>query len=181
MTDTLLKEIRHELQMGTTNKNHPFRYCTFATVGLDRVARLRTVVIRNMTDDFVFSIYTDKRSKKVIHIKENKMVSMLFYHPNKLMQIKVEGTAVINKNPEVLKALWKKVDQSSQKDYTTALPPGSTVVNPNQVEYLRNEDYFCLLEVHPFKIEYLKLIKPHHLRVRYSFIENHWKGEFLVP
>lgn len=181
MTDTLLNEIRLDLQKGATEKNHPLRYCTFATVGLDRVARLRTVAIRNMTDNFIFSIYTDKRSKKIIHIKENKMVSMLFYNPEKLTQIKIEGTAVIIRDPEILKALWKKVDQSSQKDYTTALPPGSTVDDPDHVEFLRNEDYFCLLEVHPFKIEYLKLKKPHHLRIRFSNKEDKWKGEFLVP
>ena len=181
MTGKLLEEIKQDLKNGLTEKNHPLRYCTLATVGLDRVARLRTVVIRNMTDDFVFSIYTDKRSKKIIHIKENKMVSMLFYDPGKLMQIKIEGTAVINKNHEVLKALWKKVDAASQKDYTTALPPGSTVKDPELVEFLRDEDYFCLLEIHPFKIEYLRLKRPHHLRVRYSYKEGSWKGEFLVP
>lgn len=181
MTDTIFEELRTELKLGSTRKDHPFRYCTLATVGLDRMARLRTVVLRGITDDFIFSIYTDKRSKKVVHIKENRNVSMLFYHPEKLMQLKIEGTAVINRDPEVLARLWKKVGSPAKKDYTTTLAPGSTLEHPDRLEYLNDQDHFCLLEIHPFKIEYLKLKTPHHLRVRYSRLETGWKGEYLVP
>ena len=181
MTNSHFTELKKELQKGVTDAEHPFRYCTMATVGLDRMARLRTVRVRSVSDDMAISIYTDKRSKKIIHIKENKLVSMLFYHPDKLLQLKVEGMAVINKDQKLLKKLWKDIDTPSKKDYTTAMAPGSVVERPEQVEYLKEEDYFCLLEVHPFKIEYLKLRRPGHLRIRFSRQEDDWRSEFLVP
>ncbi len=181
MTDAFFEELQTELHKGITEKGHPFRYCTMATVGLDRMARLRTVAVRNIGKDFVFSIYTDKRSKKVVHIKENKLVSLLFFDPGKLLQLKVEGMAVINKDPAVLKALWKGIDTPAKKDYTTTMAPGSVLEDPKRLEYLKAEDYFCLLEVHPFKIEYLKLQRPDHQRIRFSRVEDRWKGEFLVP
>lgn len=183
MTDSFFKIVRSELQQGVTISDHPFRYCTMATVGLDRMARLRTVRIRGLSDDddMVISVYTDKRSKKIIHIKENKLVSMLFYHPDKLLQLKVEGMAVINKDQKVLKDLWKGIDNPSKKDYTTVMAPGSVMEGPDEVEYLRDEDHFCLLEIHPIKIEYLQLKRPNHLRIRYSRKDDSWKGEFLVP
>lgn len=47
------------------------------------MARLRTTVIRNVSKDLIFTSYTDKRSKKVSHIKENNKVSVFFYHAEK--------------------------------------------------------------------------------------------------
>lgn len=181
MTHPFFEELRTELLRGVTEKDHPFRYCTMATVGLDRMARLRTVKVRNIDDKMVFSIYTDKRSKKIIHLKENNLVSMLFFHPRKMLQIKVEGMALIKKDPDVLKPLWKGIDTTAKKDYRTTMAPGSVVDSPRQVEYLKEEDFFCLLEIHPFKIEYLKLKSPNHLRIRFSMRDDAWRGEFLVP
>ncbi len=181
MTDIFLEEIQSELQQGAVKKGHPFRYCTMATVGLDQVARLRTVVLRKVIDDLHLVFYTDKRSKKIIHIKENPKVSILFYHPKKLLQIKVEGIAKIIDDEPILQRYWTGVQPNSRKDYTTTLAPGSSIANPDAVEYLEDDAHFCMLEIVPFKIEYLKLKRPNHLRVRYSKEDEQWKGEFLVP
>jgi pyridoxine/pyridoxamine 5'-phosphate oxidase len=182
MTSPYLEELHKELEFGISEKDHPFRYCTLATVGLDHMARLRTVVVRHLTGDFIFSFYTDKRSKKIVHIKENNKVSLLFYHPGKLLQLKVEGLAMIRKDPKLLKHLWKNIEKAARKDYTTSRAPGTILDHPDRLEYLSEEDYFCMVEVHPYKIEYLKLNRPHHLRIRFSRKEdNTWKGEFLVP
>ncbi|NHF61338.1 pyridoxamine 5'-phosphate oxidase family protein [Flavobacteriaceae bacterium TP-CH-4] len=181
MTDVFFDELRTDLQQGAVKKGHPFRYCTMATVGLDRIARLRTVVLRKVIDDLHLVFYTDRRSKKIIHIKENPKVSVLFYHPKKLMQVKVEGLAKIIKDEKILQKYWSGVQPSSRKDYTTSLAPGSSIKNPDEVEYLDEDAHFCMLEIVPFKIEYLKLKRPNHLRVRYSKENNHWEGEFMVP
>ena len=134
MTDQYFKELKSELQLAMTEKDHPLRYCTLATVGLDQVARLRTIVVRDISDDFVFTFYTDLRSKKIIHIKENNKVSLLFFHPKKMLQLKVEGVAQIKKDPTILKPLWKTVEPMSKKNYTTVLTPGSTLDYPDRVE-----------------------------------------------
>lgn len=181
MATSYLDELSLELRNGTSEKDHPFRYATMGTVGLDRIARLRTLVLRHVGEDYTLSFYTDKRSKKVLHIKENKNVSLLFYHPGKMLQLKIEGVAVVIKDPDILKPLWEGMAESSKKDYTTVQAPGSAMDTPQQLEYLREENFFCLVEVHPFKIEYLKLKKPDHLRIRYSRETSGWKQVFLVP
>jgi pyridoxine/pyridoxamine 5'-phosphate oxidase len=180
MTLPFLNEIKTQLRKGLTEEDHPYRYCTLATVGLDRLARQRTIMVRDMSDDFVFTFYTDKRSKKITHIKENNKVSLLFYHPGRNLQLKIEGLAILNRDPGVLNPIWKDIGKRSRKDYTTLMAPGSTLDNPDELEYLSAENHFCLVEVHPFKIEYLKLGQPHHMRIRFSK-KNTWKGEFLVP
>ncbi|WP_289644841.1 pyridoxamine 5'-phosphate oxidase family protein [Maribacter aestuarii] len=181
MTEVFFQELKEELSKSIVKKGHPFRYFTLATVGLDNMARLRTVVLRRISEDLTLTFYTDKRSKKMIHLKENKKISALFYHPKKLLQIKVEGTASVITDPALLKKYWHGIQPSSRKDYITSNAPGSTIKNPDLVEYLSDEDYFCMVEITPHKIEYLKLKRPNHIRVRYSRSDEDWLGEFLVP
>ncbi len=181
MTNQLFSEIKGELQRGVHKKGHSFRYGTLATVGLETMPRLRTVVLRKVSEDLKLTFFTDKRSKKLIHIKENNKVSMLFYDPKQLLQLKVEGLAYTIGDATILKKYWSGVQPNSRKDYTTKHAPGSSISNHDKVEYLDDENYFCIVEIEPFRIEYLKLKRPHHLRVQFSKKEEEWVGEFLVP
>lgn len=181
MTDTFFEELKVELGKGVHKKGHPFRYGVLGTVGLSKMARLRTVVLREVHDNLNLTFFTDKRSKKLIHIKENNKVSILFYDPKKLLQLKVEGLASVITDESALSAYWNKVQPNSKKDYTTQEVPGSLVTTPDAVEYLNNENHFCIVEIEPFKIEYLKLKRPHHHRIRFSKTNGNWKGEFLIP
>ncbi|MBT8183800.1 MAG: pyridoxamine 5'-phosphate oxidase family protein [Eudoraea sp.] len=174
-------DLREELQNGATLKGHPFRYFTLGTVGLDRLARLRTVVLRKVTDDLKLTFYTDRRSKKVVHLKENNKVGLLFYHPEKLLQFKIEGLAQVFKDDAANEEVWKAIDPSARKEYSTARAPGTTMEDPEELHYLEGKSNFCVVEVTPFKIEYLKLRKPHHLRIRFSFRNGQWTSDYLVP
>ncbi|SHJ84612.1 pyridoxamine 5'-phosphate oxidase family protein [Pseudozobellia thermophila] len=181
MTDRIWEELRNELILGASQKGHPFRYCTFATVGFEHLPRLRTVVVRHVSDRLNLTFYTDRRSKKVIHIKENNKVSMLFYHPEKLLQLKIEGLASLVRDDKRLNAYLKNIEADHLKDYTTHIAPGSAIGSPDEIEYLDKNNYFCAIEMEPFKIEYLKLQRPSHLRVRFSKEDDRWNSEFLVP
>ncbi len=181
MTDVFFQELKEELQKGATKKGHPFHYFTLGTVGLDPMARLRTVVLRKVSEDLVLTFYTDKRSKKITHIKENNKISLLFYHPEKLLQLKIEGIATITTDAATRKKFWDNIELNSRKDYITKDAPGSAIEDPDTLEYLKDENYFCVVEINPFKVEYLKLKRPNHLRIRFSKNENEWQSEFLVP
>ncbi len=71
--------------------------------------------------------------------------------------------------------------EHSIKNYATKKAPGSTLENPAVIDYLKNPDYFMAIDIKPFKIEYLKLEEPNHVRVRFSKQAAKWQGEFLVP
>lgn len=181
MTQVFFQELNDELQKCVVTKGHPFRYFTLATIGVDYTPRLRTVVLRKVAKDLTLTFYTDRRSKKITHLKENNKASLLFYHPKKMLQLKIEGTAKVIDDPAILKNYWHGIQPNSQKDYTTSNAPGSTIENPDHVKYLSDKNFFCMVEITPFKIEYLKLKRPNHIRVRYSKEEELWPGEFLVP
>lgn len=181
MTEVFWDELKEKLQSIVTEKDHPFRYATLGTVGLEAMPRLRTIVIRDVAKDLTMTFYTDKRSKKIMHIKENNRVSLLFYDHHNLLQLKVEGLANIIKDEALIQEYWKKIHPKNKKDYTTRSAPGSDISNPDNVEYLQEGNHFCMVRIDPFKIEYLKLKRPNHLRIRFSREESDWYGEFLVP
>jgi pyridoxine/pyridoxamine 5'-phosphate oxidase len=181
MTQNYFQELSKELKNGVSQKGHAFRYFTLATVGLDQVARLRTIILRKVSDELQLTFYTDSRSKKMIHLQENKKVGLLFYNPKNMMQIRIEGLAKVVKDEKIKENYWDGVKKNSRKDYMSTSPPGTILNDPNKLEYLDDEDHFCIVEITPFKIEYLKLKSPNHIRVRYSREVDFWESEFLVP
>jgi len=181
MKDVFFEELSNELHKGVNKKGHPFRYLTMATVGNSKIARLRTVVLRQVSENLNLTIYTDGRTKKIEHIDQNNWVSLLLYHPKSLLQLKIEGKAVIVKDKERLQRCWSGVQPSSRKDYITETTPGTEIDNPDHVEYLEDENFFTMIDIIPEKIEYLKLKRPNHLRVLFTRKNEDWKGSFLVP
>ncbi|MFH6604884.1 pyridoxamine 5'-phosphate oxidase family protein [Maribacter algicola] len=181
MSDDFFNELKEELQKGVSSKGHPFRYGVLATLGLEKMPRQRTVVIRSVDSLLNLHFYTDMRSKKVLHIKENNRVSLLFYHPEKMLQIRIEGLATIINDENILNKHWHNVHKAGQRDYTTKAAPGSILTNPDTLEYLDDTNHFCLISVEPFKIEYLRLKRPNHVRLRYSKKGTSWESDFLVP
>ncbi|MBO0592293.1 pyridoxamine 5'-phosphate oxidase family protein [Cellulophaga sp. E16_2] len=181
MTSTVFTEIKEELKKGITEYGHPFRFFTLGTVGLDKMARLRTVVLRDFSEEWDLSFFTDKRSKKVTHIIENPKVCILLYHPEKRIQLKIEGNAFVVKNDKKIAKYWNRIKDDAKNDYTTTLAPGSNINSLTEIEYLNEGNHFCLITIEAHKIEYLRLDKPNHIKIRYSKDDNHWKGEFLVP
>lgn len=181
MSDFFWKEIKEELHNGVKDPRHPFHFFTFGTVGLERTPRLRTVVLRDVTENLNLVFYTDQRSKKVLHMTENNRVSLLFYNQEKLLQLKIEGLAKVQSDEGTLKKHWATVPAKNRRDYTKTVAPGSTISQPEAIEHLTDKNFFCLVEVEPFKIEYLKIQAPDHLRIRFSREGELWKSDYLVP
>lgn len=181
MTDQYFEEAIQELQKGIHKKGHPFRYITMGTVGVSGVPELRTVVLRQITDDFKLRIYTDSRSKKVEQLLHNPITSLLFYHPKKLLQLKITGTTSIITDPEELQRYYSGVQPSSKKDYTTTEAPGTKISNPDAVTYLDNTHYFTILEIDVEQMEFLQLKRPNHIRIAFEKVNDKWNGEFLNP
>ena len=152
-----------------------------ATLGVDKFARLRLVALRNVSDDLKLTFFTDKRSKKMLHIKENNRVSLLFYHHKKLIQLRIDGIARINNDQYQIQKSWEQIGTEARKDYITKEAPGSSIEDPESLEYLKEGDYFSIVEINPFRIEYLELKKNGHTKIKYSKDESGWTSEYLVP
>ncbi len=181
MPNRIFEKIKEELKKGAFEKRHYFKYFTLATTGVDKYARLRLVVLRNVSDDFKLTFFTDKRSKKVLHIKENNRVCLLFYHHKKMVQLRIEGTAQVSTNQFEIKKTWDKMDSEKKKDYLSKEAPGSSIKNPDSLEFLNDGDFFSIVEIAPFRIEYLKLKPSGHVKIKYEKTDKGWSSEHLVP
>lgn len=176
----LLETVRRELINGYSKKRHPFRYFTLATVNNGK-PRQRTVVLRKLLPDFSVLIYTDQRSQKINDISKNPKVSALFYHPKKLLQLRIDATAEIITDSVQLNNYWQNIPENSRKDYITVKAPGSDISHPDHVDYDSETNYFTAIRLIPNTIEYLQLQRPNHLRIRFENNGNAWHSQFLVP
>ena len=179
MLNEILKEAKQEIKFGYLKKKHPFRYPILASIK-DNSPNQRTVVLRDSTKDFELIFYTDQRSNKIDDYHKNSNTSVLFYHPKKLLQIKVSGKMKIITSGKAYDDYWSRVQGKSQKDFITEKSPGTPIKNPDEVEYLDNEHHFCVLKLVPTEIEYLQLKRPNHIRALFTE-ENNWEGKFLNP
>lgn len=175
------EKLKIELVNGCSKKGHPFRYFTLATIDKNNIPQQRTVVLRKVTSDVEFLFYTDRRSNKIQHILKNDVVSALFYHPKRLVQLKVEGNAKIVNDEKIIASLWSEISLKSKKAYTTLYAPGSLIQNPNEVDYLNEANYFCIVRIIPKQIEYLRLKQSNHLRVLFKKENGKWEGSFITP
>ncbi len=181
MEKLIFEQLKNELINGTVKKGHPFRYFSLATVSPNNEPRLRTVVLRKVTTDLELLFYTDRRSNKVDQLATNNNIAALFYHPKKLLQLQITGKTTFINDGQTLKSIWNGIPLNSRKDYTTADAPGSLLNNPDQVDYLTDGNHFCVVKIIPSSIEYLRLKRPHHIRMDFTRKNQEWSGQFLVP
>lgn len=176
----IFQQLENELIDGCKKNGHPFRFFSFGTYA-EKFPSLRTVVLRKVQDDLSLIFYADVRSEKIRQIQANLNCCALFYHPGKMIQVKVEGIAEINSEDIDLEEIWKSIPNHSKKDYTTISDPGSKLNQPEDVQYLDRSNNFCTITIKPQRFEYLKIGHPNHTRAEFIKDNLDWKGQFLVP
>jgi len=179
MLNAIFKSTVNEVKFGYLKRKHPFRYCYLSSVYKNKPV-VRTVVLRDMTDNDELVFFTDSRSQKVAQFRLNPYAEVLFYHPKKLLQIKASGTISFLKDEEKLKYYRQKIQGPSLNDYITEKPPSTPIKNPDLVDYNEDDVNFCVLILKINILESLQLKRPNHIRCRFER-ENNWEGGFLVP
>ena len=177
---TIWQTLLHELHRGALDPKHPFRYLTVATFG-NEFPQVRTVVLRQFTADLEFLVYTDARSSKVQELLEVPRVSLLFYHPKKQVQLRVQALAKFHVEDELAQAHWKQVSKHRQSEYQSGLASGTRIENPDLGWEIRPErTHFSVLKFRPSSIEALQLAREGHLRIQFDLASG-WEGSWLVP
>lgn len=175
--DILLEEILTSLKVGKTIPKHPYRYVNLSTTIENKVFQ-RMVVFRKIEGNII-TVYTDSRTPKVEQLKQNANASLLFWDYKCMTQIQLQGTATIdfNKDPSI----WNGMRDKAKEDYTAKLTPGSEISSSNEIQFLENENYFCKLHFKITNIDYLQIGKPNHTRAQFEWVDNKWKGSYVVP
>ena len=165
-----------ELIRSNTDPKHSYKTCVLTTVGIYPEARW--VVKRGInSEDLSMLIYTDSRSCKVSQIEEDNRVSLLYYCPQKKLQIRINALAEILDEGELYDTHFKKA-QNQLKDYTTLLAPGTILYDT--LNY-NDEMHFFLVVIKPQKWDILELGDERHFRASYELENNKWIGTERVP
>lgn len=178
MLSEIFMQIKDQWVRAKYQKKHPFRNLVLSTVTEKGIPKSRTVVLRDFDPQrMVLTVYTDRRSQKINELRAQKEASLLFYDPKKLWQIQV--AVQLEKQSGDAKPFYL-MPPPAQKDYTTALPPGSEITNPDAVHYNGEQHFFVALQFKIYCIESLKLKRPNHVRSRFD-LDNGWSGCYLTP
>lgn len=178
----LLEIAKQELIRSNADYRHPFKLMTLATIDASTgYPQVRTVVKRHIDSLFSVLIYTDSRSPKMAQIKSNNLISAIWYHPKKKLQVRMDCIAhIVEEDSQLYQDHLLKVKQSkSVEDYTTSLAPG-TEFSGFEVEH-RDKIHFSLIQLNPTRIEVLKLSSEAHQRASYINVNGQWKESILVP
>lgn len=179
MLSEILADITNHWLDAKLQKKHPFRFFTLTTVTKEHHPKSRTVVLRDFDKPtMTFTIFTDGRSQKVAHLVHNKKVQLLFYNPNKLLQVIVSAHL---KEQLQTNDIFLSLPEPSKKDYTSSVAPGQIIKAPDGVHYDLEDSHFTQLLFKADEIEILRLKRPNHIRCVYTSNENTWEGRFLAP
>ena len=174
------KSEMHQGYIATVNKDYP---------------SIRTVVLRHVNKETnSISFHTDIRSNKVNELKDNDMISMLFYDHGKKIQIKVSGIAEINHKNDKAQEAWANTRSFSKKCYIVEVAPGThsdTPVSgylpehekdlPSEEILNKGYDNFALVEIKIESIEWLYLHRHGHRRALFKRNNEELTKEWLTP
>ncbi len=172
-----------QLRSAPSDRSHPFRLLNLGTQ-MEEQVRQRYVVLRDVTGNNKFIIFTDLRSAKVEQLQQNPQASLLAYHPEEKFQVQVDVHCILHHQDSFCQAYWKSIPEPLKKAYTSRLAPGSTIPHPSAAhDWIGtiNEQYFCVLEFTPLRVEVLQLVGLAHLRAEFDLSRENGKGKWLVP
>ncbi|NVK50784.1 MAG: pyridoxamine 5'-phosphate oxidase family protein [Cyclobacteriaceae bacterium] len=179
--EEIWQAVKHELHRGALEVKHPFHWVNLGTVSGD-FPSVRTVVLRKVSEELHFFVYTDYRSKKCSDLKNNSYAALHFYHPKKQVQIRIKAKSKLHFRDELAKELWKKIPNHRRSEYTGAHAPGTPISNSldGSTERDLENHFFTVLKLEPLEIDVLQLRKEGHLRVLFAK-DKDWEGTWLMP
>lgn len=186
--DQAFANIHDQLKRAGADARHKFRFFSVGTVKeSDRlIPQSRMVVLRSFDDDWTFEFYTDNRSSKVTEIKNNPVISALFWDPSKRVQVRIEADAKIHNQDDISVRRWENVQGDAQKAYTSVPAPGTPIDSPEKAYEWPdevNDENFAVIRSVPKRVKILQISGMEHLALNFyrSATADVWSGGWITP
>ena len=177
----IMKSEWKNINLGIQKAKHDYHSFVFSTVSKNSPDS-RTVILRDFDEHKpAIWFHSDRRSKKILHLKENENVSALFYDKSRKIQLRINGLAHIEDNIKNDKRIWEAMRPESKICYMGPYAPSQRInqFEPNILEKsahdLNEEDenlglsQFCRIRIKIKKIDWLKLDYKGHQRLEFQF------------
>lgn len=177
------------LESGVGAQRSPFTMLQAATLGLDGMPRVRTIVLRQVSRaDRVLSFHTDARSEKVAELRRDPRFSIVANDLDALVQIRTQGIASICEDEAQRRAVWASSRPHTLLLYRAPLPPGTPIASPEQAHIdgtaSSGDGYenFCLIHMTVTRIDWLELARTGHRRAVFDLNgESGYEARWIAP
>ena len=157
------------------------RWIQLSTVSNNNEPRIRTVVFRGWKQESSMLIFTDSRSDKIKHLKNNSNAEVLWLFLRSKSQFRFKGKI---KELRVNTKYWDSLSDRSKSTWFWQ-HPGKKIHNniqPSQIIHtnLKKPENFVVLEFEIYSVDLLKLTTPIHKRYIWNKVNN-WEKIEINP
>ena len=157
------------------------RWIQLSTVTGNNEPRIRTVVFRGWKKESSMLIFTDSRSDKIEHLKNNSNAEVLWLFLKSKSQFRFKGEI---RELEVNTEYWDSLSDRSKSTWFWQQPGKEIDVNtqPSQIipNKLNKPESFVVLEFDIYSVDLLKLVTPIHKRYIWNK-NNSWEKIEVNP
>ena len=185
----IIKSEWENINLGIQKAKHDYHSFVFSTVSKNSPDS-KTVILRDFDEHKpAIWFHSDRRSKKILHLEENKKVSALFYDKSRKVQLRINGIADIEEDIEHNKKIWDSMRPESKLCYIGPYAP-SQKINQFELNTLKKSAHdldkkdehlglsqFCRIRIKIKKLDWLKLDYKGHQRLEFKFgkkIKTQW-------
>ena len=176
------------LEIGAAKSKSAFHTPSVATITQTGHPTTRTVVLRGTErSKRRLRFHTDRRSGKFAELTANPSCELLFYDPQKKIQLRIPGLAKIENGTDHCRTLWAAMQNYSQACYKQPVKPGDTIDAPHAYtpSTHRPECYgfgnFCLVWVEVTAIQWLYLAARGHRRAHFDLTGSEPSLSWIAP
>lgn len=194
--ESVLNHVWDEIEAASQTSDHPYRRLTFGTVQ-DRRPSLRTVILRTVDSEArLLQFHTDRRTRKVEHLRSNEHVAWHGWDPEAREQIRLQGTATVHLDDDVTMDLWESQPPESLAVYVRPSAPGSEIDEPadglrpevksepiTEDDVAEGRQHFAVIRTVIHQIEWLHLHPEGHYRARFEYqsSRDEFDGAWVIP
>jgi len=177
----IIKSEWENINLGIQKAKHDYHSFVFSTVSKNSPDS-RTVILRDFDEHQpAIWFHSDRRSKKILHLKENDKVSALFYDKSRKVQLRINGIADIEENIEHNIRIWESMSPESKLCYMGPYAPSQKInqFEPNTLKKSAHDldkkdehlglSRFCRIRIKIKKLDWLKLDYKGHQRLEFEF------------
>ncbi len=170
--NAVFDDIWNELIRAVHKRNHPWKQPVVANA-INATAQQRMVVLRRSEKEFYrLFFHTDSRSAKFRQLQETPLLSWLFWHPKKRIQVRMQSEVHLHHLNSLSEQEWYRTSPGSLKVYAQVLPPAHNLNCPTPPQALEpdahytHEDldagrpFFVVVEANIKSIDWLHLSSP---------------------
>lgn len=197
--DTNLSDVMEAILIllddAATNRKSPMHTPSVASVDANNSPNQRVMVLREFEiENRVMRFHTDIRSPKVTEIKANDAISILAYHPEKRMQLKLYGHAQIYNEGDAVTEAWMQTDTMGRRVYmcepgsgskssasSSGISPELQSRRPTMEESELGRKNFAIMMVTIDQIDWMFLSSKGNRAAQFHHHNESWSGQWLIP